>query len=241
MIRKTLLKIYKIINESYNYEKFVIIARSRTGSNLLRSFLNSHPQIEAQDELFGELKGKSCHEIWENIFVKKNKSIKYVGFKIFYYHPLNDSDNSVWDFIKKDKKIKIIHLKRENKLRAYLSRLIALQTQTWVDEGDKKKITLEDKRVKVNLEDCLKVFREVEFWEKETNNNFYNHPFYEITFEELTENSQKNMNDIFTFFNLKPHSISTNLKRQNSETIEKLVINYEELKTRLIKEGYSDF
>ena len=98
MVRRIFDKISKLINESDQYNKFVIIARSRTGSNLLRSYLNSHPNIEAHDELFRELKRKSCQEIWKGLFIKKNKKIKYVGFKIFYYHPLEGSDNSIWNF-----------------------------------------------------------------------------------------------------------------------------------------------
>jgi hypothetical protein len=35
-----------------NYVKFIVLSRSRVGSNLLRSLLNDHPAVEAFGEVF---------------------------------------------------------------------------------------------------------------------------------------------------------------------------------------------
>jgi hypothetical protein len=101
MLRNLLIQTFGQFNKNHKYQKFVIIARSRTGSNLLHSLLNSHPSIEANGELFHKTKESSCREIWDSIFVKKNRFLQHVGFKIFYYHPLKSADQEVWDFIKK--------------------------------------------------------------------------------------------------------------------------------------------
>mgnify|MGYP006437466411 CR=1 FL=1 len=38
-----------------NFTKFIVLSRSRTGSNLLISMLNSHPNISAEGEKFSRL------------------------------------------------------------------------------------------------------------------------------------------------------------------------------------------
>ena len=42
----------RLIETSTDYTRFIILGRSRTGSNFLRGLLNSHPQIVTFGELF---------------------------------------------------------------------------------------------------------------------------------------------------------------------------------------------
>ena len=123
-----------------DYQKFIILARSRVGSNLLISYLNSHPNIHALGEMFGNnhneaninfRKENPLKFLNEFCFRSYAKGIKAVGFKIFYYHPVNGESRAIWDDLKNMKDLKIIHLKRENILRTHLSRAIAGQTDKW--------------------------------------------------------------------------------------------------------------
>ena len=243
MLRKLLTTMFGQIGKNRKYQKFVIISRSRTGSNLLCDLLNSHPKIEANRELFHNTNAHSCREIWESLFVKKYWNIKYVGFKIFYYHPLKSVDKEVWDFIENDKTIKIIHLTRKNMLRTIISREIAIQTNVWIDQGggNADPISLLDKRFEINIDLCLKKIEETKTWEKQTSTIFLAHPVIELTYEELTADTQKAMNRIYSFFNLTYYPATSDVRRQNPETIKNLIINYDELATVLLNEGYSDF
>lgn len=85
ILRKVKNNLIQMLFWNYNYKKFIIITRSRTGSNLLISLLNNHPEIEAHGEIFRRLNGKTPKEIMANYFSQKPNRIKYVGFKIFYY------------------------------------------------------------------------------------------------------------------------------------------------------------
>jgi len=67
---------------SKDYKKFVIIARSRTGSNLLSSLMNTHKKVETNGEIFAYLKERTCSDIWDTTFTKKDKKIKWAGFKL---------------------------------------------------------------------------------------------------------------------------------------------------------------
>ncbi|WP_280564143.1 hypothetical protein [Chromohalobacter sp. 48-RD10] len=72
------------------YRKFIVLTRSRTGSNLLVSLLNSHPNISADGEIFSKLNGRDYKRIISNAFSRQPRYIKAKGFKIFYYHPQDD-------------------------------------------------------------------------------------------------------------------------------------------------------
>lgn len=220
------------------YDKFIVITRSRTGSNLLMSFLNSHPDIIAKGELFRRLEGQSCKKVWEIIYTKKPKHIKYVGFKIFYYHPLDSEDREVWNYIKKDKSIKLIHLTRQNMLETVVSRQIADKTNVWTNKN-KNNIQLVDKQVEINIDHCLNEFKLTQESENRTRNEFKRDFFLEITYEELVKDKQDKMNQVFNFLNLKEIEVNTSYKKQNKENIEDLVINYNDLRLALEKSKWS--
>lgn len=117
---------YKAIKEKLSdqlfgnrsYKKFLIISDARTGSTLLMQLLDTHPEIIALGEEFKILTGSTCRKIWNKIYRKRPKSVNWVGFKIFYFHPSKGSDREVWDFIEEDKEIVVIHLTRRNVLRS---------------------------------------------------------------------------------------------------------------------------
>ena len=114
-----------------------MLAHARSGSNYLLSLLNSHKSIHIEGEEFNTIGKKDTKTIWSSIFKKRLHYVKICGFKIFYYHPRDSDDRSVWDIIKADKSIKLIHIYREDLLRSYLSLEIARRTNDWVKYSKK--------------------------------------------------------------------------------------------------------
>jgi LPS sulfotransferase NodH len=214
-----------------DYVKFIIIARSRTGSNLLISYLNKHESVIALGEMFQNLYNRDSQHIWNKIFSKKSSKIKAVGFKIFYYHPEHSDDHRVWEFIKSDPQIRIIHLKRLNVLRTIVSQAIADKTgaysKRWYNTA---KVELEDKRITLNRTEVLKKLEQVKKWENDTDLAYRGHKLLNIQYEELVSEKNGCMKKVFTFLGLEPTDTTTNMKRQNSESLHDLVINYDELK-----------
>jgi len=214
-----------------NYGKFVVVTRSRTGSNLLMSLLNDHKDIRTYGERFNRLKGRSTGLIYNKIFPKK-ATVNWVGFKLFYYHPLDSDDKTIWDKIKNDRDVKIIHLRRENLLRVYISRIIAGKSNTWL-KRTKSNVKVETKRIEINVEDLVKDIHRTNQYIEETNKLFQNHSVLNLTFEELVNNKESIINNVFSFLNVSPMLVKSTLKRQNSESIEDLVSNYNELYSKL--------
>ncbi len=224
------------------YKKLVILGRQRTGSSLLMMLLHDHPKIDMRGEVFRLLEGRSCRTVWEELFSKKLPWIQYAGFKLFYNHPDDSEDREVWEILSANTDVKIIHIKRENILRVYVSKLIAIKTGSWnsMQEGEKKEVL--DKRVKVDVEHCLEALRESKALEAQYGKTrFPNHQYLELSYEELIQSREDQISRIYSFLGIENNKMKEsnfNLKRQNPESLKELILNYDELVRKI---GSSEF
>ena len=244
MIQKFRNKGYNFIEGiigSRNYKKAVILTKSRTGSNLLISMLNSNPEIDFKNEVFQRIDEFSVPTIWNRTFSKRFKGIKMVGFKLFYYHPLESEDRSVFDRIKNDKSITIIHLTRKNKLRNYLSQIIAHNSGLW--KQSKGTENAQSKNVNVDPIRAIKHFQEIEAWENAARENFKDHKMIEVDYESLTSQASETLSSIAEFldFPIEDFNTRSNLKKQNPEKLDELILNYDKLKFELGEHGFSHY
>lgn len=215
-----------------NYKKFVIISQSRTGSTFLMALLNNHENIICEGELFKNLNGNSCKLVWDNFFSKKPKKIQQVGFKLFYSHPTK-GDQSVWDYIENDKSITIIHLVRQNWLRVLVSQKIGLKTKLWTENIDRPhQISTDEKKVEIDYDECEKAFIQAAFNEQQTRERFSNHPFIEVTYEDLSSDADTTIRSITDILSVNYQKVQAKNKKQNAEPLEDLVINLSVLKVR---------
>lgn len=225
-----------------NYGKLVILGRQRTGSSLLMRLLHAHPKIDMQSEVFRLLEGKSCQSVWEDTFGKKLPWIRYAGFKLFYNHPDDSTDREVWNILAADSAVKIVHIKRKNILRTYVSKLVAVKTGAWNSGQEDHQKNSSDKKVLVDLDHCLKALRTIKRLEEEYDHLKYpQHDYIELFYEDLVENTDEELDRLFAFLALESQQIEkrkVNLKKQNPEKMKNLVINYEELERAI---GHSEF
>jgi hypothetical protein len=107
--------------------RFVVFAQGRSGSELLRNLLNSHPEVHCDGEI---LDHKACFPAT----VVRGRSVRVkaqvYGFKLKILHLVRDQGMSDPEhFVQSlyDGGWKIIHLERHNLLRQTLSGMIAKQ------------------------------------------------------------------------------------------------------------------
>jgi LPS sulfotransferase NodH len=125
--------------------RFVILAVPRTGSNLLCTLLNSHPEILCHHELFnpagiftaltqrqescpfGSIEERDRDPLW---FLERvwHSAAEYpcVGFKWTL-----GQNETVLQSVVHDRGVKKIVLRRRNRIKTYVSELIARHTQQW--------------------------------------------------------------------------------------------------------------
>ena len=123
--------------------KFIIFGQGRSGSNLLRTLLNSHPQIHCDNELFNpvRLSQKSkINRFFINTFpinyihnMQKRADAEIYGFKLFHFHHKNSGS-----IVKKlyRQGWKVIHIERNNILKQTFSGIIGTQTQKYIRRDD---------------------------------------------------------------------------------------------------------
>lgn len=234
---------YRVLKPFGNkdYKRFIVLSRSRTGSNMLISFLNSHSQIFAHGEIFSKLNGKNYKEVLNGSFSKQPRKLKAVGFKIFYYHPRDDNSCKIWNELMNMQELYVIHLKRRNILRTLLSRKIAGVLDIWATRGPRSPQRVGEKLVEFKVEELKKGFEQTRLWEKEYEKRFNAHQMLDIYYEDLLSSSEKELKKIIDFLDLQYRKLQTNTRKQNAERFSELISNYQELKDAFIGSEWEPF
>jgi len=211
--------------------------------------LQKHPQIISFGELFVSnrigflingfdrhskellyLRRKYPIEFLERqIFASYPNEIKAVGFKVFPDQLDNKQFHCVWDWIIKNKDIKIILLKRRNLLAVYASELIARETQKfWIsDESERTSTT-----VTIDYNDCLEKLETREAYNNTSLRYLKDHDVLEITYEDLVQDLVAGFTKLHEFLgvDLYPPEIST-VKRE-VRPLNKVITNYAHLRDK---------
>lgn len=213
-----------------DYIPFIVLTRSRTGSNLLISFLDSHPNVHARGEIFTLLGNRDYQRVLNSIFGKNPRNVKAVGFKLFYYHPRDNSCPELWNTLVQMPELHVIHLKRQNILRTLLSRRIALKQDLWEIKQPGQNGTISDRQVSFTRSELLEGFQKTRLWEQKYSKKFAEHPILEVNYENLIENPEKEFHLITRFLKLNSHIPHTCHQQQNPEKTSDLILNYKELR-----------
>ncbi len=211
------------------FVRFIVLTRSRTGSNLLLSFLNSHPNIFCEGEIFARLNGANAISRLRRAFGKQPRHILAKGFKIFYYHPLDADARDFWAELERRTEIRIIHLTRDNILRTLLSRKIAGIRNSWTgtrfDQADHG-----TKSVTIAADELAEGFEQTWEWQQAATARFASHHVLGISYEELVRSPQDSQASLCRFLGVSPGEARTNLSQQNPERLRELIKNYDDLK-----------
>jgi len=229
------------VRKHQQYKRFIILARSRTGSNLLISYLNHHTHIIAQTELFQNASRDSFESVLNDIFKSYPIPIKAVGFKIFYYHPINGDGTALWEKLVAMKDLHVIHLKRRNILRTMISRKIAAQKDSWTAFEAKDQAGQATKRVTFTPAELTEGFEQTRSWEEEGERMFKEHPLLTLYYEDLAESPEKIFQNITEFLGLDYQTPKTFFQKQNPEKTSDLLGNYIDLKDHFAETPWSSF
>jgi LPS sulfotransferase NodH len=207
---------------------------------MLKSLLNSHPNIYLYGEIFRSLKFKDPQEIYDRVFSAKPFFIKVSGFKIFYYHPEDSNFELTWQRLFNDRNVKVIHLKRKNLLRTLVSRKLAEKNNEWKQNNIARQKLI--KQVALNKTECKAFFERTKNWEKQFDEFFKNHQKIDIFYEDLVDPDHKQvLIDLQSFIGVKEKQLKTNLVKQNPEKLSELIINYNELKEDFANGSWASF
>ena len=189
--------------------RFVIVNAPRTGSTMLRLMLNSHPDICCHGEVFTGDKKRLRSFVGLNMQVdsplkqmflrmRNDAPARFLGDFVFYagahlaagfkivYSVL---ESPLWEELFRavldDREIRIIHLKRKNRLKRYLSHYIANHvTGVNVVFSDKDRPVIP--KLTISPEECLADMEAVEADERRFAGYFSNHEVFDLSYEDIT-------------------------------------------------------
>ncbi|MGF1637692.1 MAG: sulfotransferase [Cyclobacteriaceae bacterium] len=220
-----------------SYTRFVIVSHPRSGSTLLHTLLNAHPQIHSRGEILQPYINSDIHidasKLYEHIFRPMSTNIRAVGFKFFFKYFKAPTGKAVVEELCQDKDVRIILLKRKNLLRAIISLEIARKTRKFSSIKDSELRAKRLKSITLNPALCLATLQQMELEQKQLIKYFNKKKCLELTYEALVSNQNKTVEVILQHLGLKHRNLFSLLKRQNPEPLDQLVINYDELKKAL--------
>lgn len=241
-----------------DYVKFVILGRSRVGSNFLRGLLNSHNQVTVFGELFQNkerigwaLPGyhpsrktlQLFHEapvefLERKVFRTFPEHIAAVGFKIFYYHAQDEMWKPVWDYLRTVPDLKIIHIKRRNILKTHLSRQRAIKTDRWVNVNGGRE---PQRSIALDFEACLDDFIRTRAWEEAYDAYFADNDVLEVMYEDLAADYQRETRRVQAFLGVDAEAVQPETYKQARQPLSEAIANYCELKERFQQTPWSPF
>lgn len=224
-----------------DYVRFIVLARSRTGSNMLLSMLNSHPRVRADGERFQRLNGACPDAVLADLFAPHPRRIRAVGCKVFYYHPLDGDPEQLMATLQALDRLHVIHLKRRNVLRTMLSRRIAAREDVWQIDRDEERPSIVTRRVRITPQEIEKVCALTRQWEAAGDARFQDHPLLEVFYEDLVENVDREFQRIVRFLGLPGGKPIVQTRRQNPEPLSELIVNYAELKVAFRNSALAPF
>lgn len=224
----------------------LVICHARTGSNFLLWLLSSHPHIVHNGEPFGT--NVLVHP-WIISRIREVGPLKYlkegfqrksneqvIAFK-FLYLQFEPEYAERWSipaleevrkYLSGALDMKVIHLKRRNRLENLISLRIAEVTKKYVLFNPKKRVG--DIQIELTPEECSAEFEKISALEKHYAELFAGHPVLNIYYEDLYMDTQSEGKRILEFLEVKQKPLRERTVKQNIRPIREVLKNYDELK-----------
>lgn len=243
------------IGDNFNYKKFIIVATQRTGTSLLVNLLRSHSSVVCYSELLKEndrpawgfkridsvtykLSKKFPLEFLNHFFYRNySDKVKAVGFK-FMYNQLTFSKAKKIIKSFDNKKDVIIHLKRKNKLKTYVSQQLlkinkkptGFLNEKYLEKfkNNKSKILIES--VFVSANEFKSYVKRIQKSESKYDKLISSKNHIIIYYEDLEENYIYEANKIINAFELPEEDLICLNVKINNNSLAKSITNYTELK-----------
>jgi hypothetical protein len=149
------------------------------------------------------------------------------------YKVLRDEIVNDWDF-------RIIHLRRENLLRRYLSWYIA-NNVTRVTLAVHGQAVPEIQPVVLEPCECQKDFDTILAKEREFAELFAQHPGFRISYEEMITPGSEKLQALLDFMGVPRRELTTTTQKLGCDDLRKVIANFDELRTHFAASSYSKF
>lgn len=241
------------------YQQFIILGTARTGSTMLWSYLNSHPDILCLRGVYGstskinfgkfygelpeeyhsseliKLRNERPIEFLENYVWKEySKPFRAVGFKYFYDHDRYLTNKNVLiNYFTANRAVKFLHLKRDNLLATLFSYKRALTQQMWTK-------TNSDFRTSISVQECNDYFQQILDSQKLFDELFTERTL-QLNYDNLLKATEQTLQKVLDFIGVKSVSLTTETNKNREAKLSDSITNYTELKTHFKSTYYAKY
>jgi LPS sulfotransferase NodH len=228
-------------------KKFVIFGQGRSGSNLLRTLLSSHPQVFCDVELFNPEKLSKNHGWakyfvllfpWRHIKQKERLSKKEIyGFKLFVFHLFNVK-RLVQRLHRND--WKIIYLERKNILKQAFSAEIGRISKSYLR---KKNTPPPNETYRLHPHKVAKAIRKIKRGNRKANIILKDIDHLIIYYEEALKEQTtwpETFGKIFQFLDIEPYELRSNVTITDPRSDRERIENFDEIITFLRANGHKE-
>ncbi|MCF8245546.1 MAG: sulfotransferase [Saprospiraceae bacterium] len=247
------------MKNNLQYQPFIILGTARTGSTMLWSYLNSHPNILCLRGVYGstnkinfgkfygelpeeyhsseliKLRNERPIEFLENYVWKEySKPFKAVGFKYFYDHDRHLSNKEeVISYFKTNRAVKFLHLKRDNLLATMFSYKRALAQQQWTKANT-------DFRTSITVQECNDYFQQILKIQNQFDELFSDRTL-KVSYDNLLKATERTLQEVLDFIGVKAISLTTETNKNRETKLSDCITNYTELKTHFKSTDYAKY
>lgn len=234
-------------------EKFILLAARRSGTTLLIKSFNSHPQIECHKKVFStkrrlrylqvdkpgsrfnEFRSASTGRQIDYIFRRRQlidsfltqvfapaDGVEAMGVRLAYSQADKYPEILAWAL---ENDVGIIHLVRENSLKAIVSDFTARKRGVYHSTSKVKRITIQlsPRKLKRRLTGLMKRIEKYRAM-------FKGRRYCEVSYESFVVNRETETKRILDFLQIdQVVPLTTNLVKQNPDSLEDILENYEEI------------
>lgn len=239
-----------------DYTRFICVGNPRTGSTLLMRSLNNHSRIIGYGEIVKDIdrypghyhefghgealfRRDPVHFLETKVFGGYPPAVAAVGFKVFYHHAPRDTawGKAVWDYLLGQPDLKILHLKRRNLLKTFLSRKQAGITGEYI----KYTTNGADAALTLDPDEALAFFEKMREGEAEYDALLAGRPLIEVIYENLTREYDAEMRRIQAFLGVEPEDVNPGTDKRPSRSLSSQIENYAEMKERFQGSPWKSF
>jgi len=222
--------------------RFMVLCRARTGSNLLMSMLEGHPQVLAYGEKLRQATRPATEKLIDRLHGRRAWWIQAVGFKMFHDHPHDQPTNPVWETLSAVPDLHVVNLWRRNLLHVELSETLARRSDHWVQRPDQRnQPDIHVEPITLNPEKLAERFAAMTRLRKLRRRQLDHLPSLDIEFEDLRHNRDHIFGRLCRFLSLPERPARPWTLRQRQRPAHELIANYRELEAHFANTPWAEF
>ena len=229
------------------YTRFIILASERSGSSFLVQSLRSHPDIRSFGEIFNprwigfntpgfdnddqdliRYRNRRPVEFLETrVFGPHDQTTVAVGFKLFYSHLERRRIRPLGRHLAGTPDLKVVHLRRGNLLRQYLSRVIASRTGQW---GVRSPEDRQLPQVDLSARRCRRYFEKTRRLQEAHGQSFERCDVLSVAYEELDSQYEHQMERVQRFLGVEALALRARSVKHEVRPLAEAIRNYDALR-----------